>query len=42
MYAHLPPETIKKLRRLTRQLDDAHMAVLRALKDAGRMPEAEE
>jgi len=42
MYKHLPEETIKKLRRLTRQLEEAHSGVLRALKDAGRMPEAEE
>ena len=36
MYAHLPDETLRRLRRLIRQLDDAHTALLRALRDAGR------
>lgn len=39
MYAHLPDETIRRLRRLIRQLDDAHTALLRALRDAGKMPQ---
>jgi len=38
MYAHLPEETLRRLRRLIRQLEDAHTSVLRALRDAGRMP----
>ncbi len=44
MYAHLPGDTLRRLRRLLRQLDDAHTALLRALRDAGKMPteEAEE
>lgn len=41
MYRHLPDETIRRLRRLVRQLEDAHVDVLRALKDAGKMPEEE-
>lgn len=36
MYAHLPDETLRRLRRLIRQLEDAHTAVLRALRDSGR------
>jgi len=42
MYKHLPEETIRRLRRLTRQLEEAHTGMLRALKDAGRMPVDEE
>ncbi len=38
MYAHLPEETLRRLRRLIRQLEDAHTDVLRALRDVGRMP----
>ena len=38
MYAHLPDETLRRLRRLIRQLDDAHTDLLRALRDAGKMP----
>lgn len=32
MYAHLPDETLRRLRRLSRQLEDAHTALMRALK----------
>jgi hypothetical protein len=39
MYKHLPEETIRRLRRLIRQLEDAHEGVLHALKDAGRIPD---
>ncbi|MDQ2800007.1 MAG: hypothetical protein M3Y13_10220 [Armatimonadota bacterium] len=39
MYAHLPDDTLRRLRRLLRQLEDAHVALLRALSDAGRLPE---
>ena len=42
MYAHLPDDTLRRLRRLSRQLEDAHTAVLRALRDAGRMPPEED
>lgn len=35
MYAHLPEETLRRLRRLSRQLGDAHTALLRTLKSAG-------
>ncbi len=38
MYAHLPDETLRRLRRLIRQLDEAHIALLRGLRDAGKMP----
>jgi len=38
MYEHLPDETIRRMRRLVRQLDDAHAALLRVLRDSGRMP----
>jgi len=38
MYAHLPDETVRRLRRLIRQLEDAHASLLRALRDAGKMP----
>ncbi len=38
MYAHLPDETLRRLRRLIRQLDEAHTALLRGLRDAGKMP----
>ena len=38
MYANLPDETIRRLRRLIRQLEEAHTSVLRALRDSGRMP----
>ena len=38
MYAHLPDETVRRLRRLIRQLEDAHTSLLRALRDAGKMP----
>jgi hypothetical protein len=41
MYAHLPDETLRRLRRLIRQLEDAHTAVLRGLRDSGRMPPEE-
>ncbi len=39
MYQNLPDDTLRRLRRLIRQLEDAHIALLRALKDAGRLPE---
>lgn len=42
MYAHLPPDTLRRLRRLLRQLEDAHTALLRALGDAGKLPDAGE
>ena len=38
MYRHLPDDTVRRLRRLIRQLEEAHAGVLHALKDAGRMP----
>ena len=38
MYSHLPEETLRRLRRLIRQLDDTHTSLLRALRDAGKMP----
>jgi len=41
MYAHLPGDTLRRLRRLIRQLDDAHTALLRGLRDAGKMPTEE-
>ena len=41
MYKHLPDETINKLRRLIKQLDEAHEGVLGALRDSGRMPDEE-
>ena len=31
MYAHMPEETLRKLKRLSRQLADAHAALLRAI-----------
>lgn len=42
MYKHLPDETIAKLRRLIRQLDEAHESLLAALRDAGTYPEDRE
>ena len=33
MYAHLPDETLRRLRRLLRQLEDTHTALLRVLQD---------
>ena len=41
MYAHLPDDTLRRLRRLIRQLEDAYLAVQRALQSSGRMPPAE-
>ena len=41
MYRHLPDDTLRRLRRLVRQLDDAHVALRHALKDAGRLPTVE-
>jgi len=38
MYAHLPDDTLRRLRRLIRQLEDAHTAVLRGLRGSGQMP----
>lgn len=38
MYDHLPPDTLRRVRRLLRQLTDAHTAVLRALGGAGSLP----
>ena len=35
MYAHLPPEQIKRMRRLVRRLEDAHAALLRVLRENG-------
>lgn len=42
MYAHLPDDVLRRLRRLIRQLEDAHTAVLRALQGSGRMPPLDE
>jgi hypothetical protein len=42
MYDHLPDETLRRLRRLLRQLGDAHAAVLRALSDAGTLPQSDD
>ena len=42
MYAHLPDDTLRRLRRLIRQLEDAHTSLLRALRDAGKMPADDE
>lgn len=42
MYAHLPGDTLRRLRRLIRQLDDAHVSLLRDLRDAGKRPAEEE
>ncbi len=41
MDAHLPAETLQRLRPLLRQLEDAHDALLRALHDAGTVRESE-
>lgn len=41
MYQHLPDETLRRLRRLIRQLEEAHVALVRALKDAGKLPAGE-
>lgn len=41
MYAHLPEETVRRLRRLIRQLEDAHTSVLRALRGSGQTPAEE-
>ena len=41
MYAHLPEETLRRLRRLIRQLEDAHTSVLRALRGSGQTPAEE-
>ena len=38
MYAHLPDDTLRRLRRLIRQLEDAHTAVLRGLRGSDRLP----
>lgn len=38
MYKHLPDDTIRKLRRLIRDLEMSHVSLLRALRDSGRMP----
>lgn len=32
MYTHLPDETLRRLRRLSRQLEDAHTALIRAMR----------
>lgn len=42
MYENLPDETLRRLRRLLRQLEDAHTDLLRVLGDAGRLPDAPE
>ncbi len=42
MYAHLPEETLRRLRRLIRQLEDAYVSVLRALRGSGQMPDEED
>ena len=42
MYQHLPDETLRRLRRLLHQLDDAHTDLIRALRDAGRLPDESE
>ncbi len=42
MYAHLPDDTLRRLRRLIRQLEDAHTSLLRALRDAGKIPADDE
>ena len=39
MYRHLPDDTLRRIRRLVRQLDDAHIALLSSLDDAGRLPD---
>ena len=36
MYAHLPDDTLRRLRRLIRQLEDAHTALLRGLSHADK------
>ena len=36
MYQNLPDDTLRRLRRLIRQLEDVHVALLHALKDAGK------
>ena len=41
MYAHLPEDTLRRLRRLVRQLEEAHVILLRALRDAGKLPAGE-
>jgi hypothetical protein len=38
MYAHLPEDTIRRLRRLIRQLEEVHVSVLRAMKETGKEP----
>lgn len=38
MYDNLPVETLRRLRRLLRQLEEAHTALLRQLRDAGGLP----
>lgn len=38
MYENLPDDTLRRLRRLLRQLTDSHTDLLRALGDAGRLP----
>lgn len=42
MYKNLPDEVIRRLRRLIRQLETAHVALIHALRDAGRLPDPTE
>lgn len=42
MYKNLPDETLRRLRRLIRQLEDVHIRLLQALKDAGKLPDSED
>ena len=42
MYENLPDETLRRLRRLLRQLEDAHTDLLRALRASDRLPDTEE
>jgi hypothetical protein len=41
MYEHLPDDTLRRIRRLLRQLEDAHADLLRALRDSGRLPQSD-
>lgn len=42
MYENLPDDTLRRLRRLLRQLEDAHTDLLRALRASDRLPTTEE
>ncbi|MDQ2687777.1 MAG: hypothetical protein M3Y28_07925 [Armatimonadota bacterium] len=41
MYENLPEETLRRLRRLLRQLEDAHTDLLRVLRASDRLPDTE-